>query len=130
MAFKPRPTLPLHTPCPPQSPSGPTTTGSPSLRLQPACLLLCFASRFTRTKRSHVLISSAFKVLLVPTHYLSDKSEFFFCGSMALCIFIGHVYTLCYSHTFLISRKILIQAKGLWVSPASPPCPAQASSHS
>lgn len=53
----------------------------------------------------NILISSAFKELLVPTHYLSDQREFFLCGSMGFCIFTGHVYTLCYSHTFLTSHK-------------------------
>lgn len=77
----------------------------------------------------NVLISSAFKELLVPAHYLSDKSQFFLCGSMGFCIFTGHVYTLCYSHTFLTFHKNFNSSKRALVPPASPPCSAQASSH-
>lgn len=91
---------PAHTPAPhcgPHHHSVPITATS----TQPVCSpVLAHSSVIQNT-----LISSAFKELLVPTHYLSDKSEFFLCGSMGFCIFTGHVYTLCYSHTFLTSHK-------------------------
>lgn len=102
----PTPTLsgqacpPPHTPAP--NLWTPSSQGSHHWDFNSACLLLCLGPWFSHT---NVLISSAFKELLVPTHYLSDKSQFFLCGSMGFCIFTGHVYTLCYSHTFLTFHK-------------------------